>query len=106
MINEFNFSKIIEAASDKKIPLSFALLMSITDSNTNTKDLVEMLCSYINSIKRFEHNEDAKAWCELESKIKLLKQTNPLSHNSCDRRSSIVEDQEHATKDSWNLSIL
>ncbi len=30
----------------------------------------------------------------------------PLSHNSCDRRSSIVEDQEHATKDSWNLSIL
>ncbi|MDY5721349.1 MAG: hypothetical protein SPK55_02030 [Succinivibrio sp.] len=78
VINEFNFSKIIEAASDKKIPLSFALLMSITDSNTNTKDLVEMLCSYINSIKRFEHNEDAKAWCELESKIKLLKQTNEL----------------------------
>ena len=31
---------------------------------------------------------------------------NPMSHNSCDRRSSIVEDQEHATKDSWNLSIL
>ena len=30
----------------------------------------------------------------------------PLSHNSCDRRSSIVEDQEHATKDSWNQSIL
>lgn len=32
--------------------------------------------------------------------------STPLSHNSCDRRSSIVEDQEHATKDSWNLSIL
>ena len=36
----------------------------------------------------------------------LIKVGNPLSHNSCDRRSSIVEDQEHATKDSWNLSIL
>ena len=36
----------------------------------------------------------------------LKRHTSPLSHNSCDRRSSIVEDQEHATKDSWNLSIL
>jgi len=41
-----------------------------------------------------------------ESYAAVRNQFVPLSHNSCDRRSSIVEDQEHATKDSWNLSIL
>lgn len=56
-----NLNKIIDAALNNNINLSLDLLVSITDRETTSNDLIDLLCMYINTSKKFEKKEDVKA---------------------------------------------
>ncbi|WP_405309275.1 hypothetical protein [Methanobrevibacter sp.] len=67
-----NLNKIIDAALNNNINLSLDLLVSITDRETTSNDLIDLLCMYINTSKKFEKKEDVKALCELGRKVEIL----------------------------------
>ena len=75
-----NLNKIIDAALNNNINLSLDLLVSITDRETTSNDLIDLLCMYINTSKKFEKKEDVKALCELGRKVVTI----ATSVASCD----------------------
>lgn len=94
-----NLNKIIDAALNNNINLSLDLLVSITDRETTSNDLIDLLCMYINTSKKFEKKEDVKALCELGRKVEILtKKINYIQQKYKESVTSNIRTSEELAK--------
>ena len=94
-----NLNKIIDAALNNNINLSLDLLVSITDRETTSNDLIDLLCMYINTSKKFDKKEDVKALCELGRKVEILtKKINYIQQKYKESVTSNIRTSEELAK--------
>ena len=71
----------------------------ITDRETTSNDLIDLLCMYINTSKKFEKKEDVKALCELGRKVEILtKKINYIQQKYKESVTSNIRTSEELAK--------